>query len=122
MPDKAVFDRTAPSQHFADKISSYAAQPLAEQFLRTVPDKTYDFAPKGEFTILDAYLRVNNNSEDARSQARRWLAPLVDHMDDACLGSISEIFEADEPHRPVGCCAQAWSVAEVLRLAVALGM
>ncbi len=28
------------------------------QFLRTVPDKTYGFAPKGEFTILDGYLRA----------------------------------------------------------------
>jgi glycogen debranching enzyme len=35
---------------------------------------------------------------------------------------VAEIFEADEPHRPVGCPAQAWSVAEVLRLAVELGM
>jgi predicted glycogen debranching enzyme len=76
--------------------------------------------PLGGF--LDAYLRVNNNSEDARAQARRWLSPLIDHLDDACIGSISEIFEADEPHRPVGCCAQAWSVAEVLRLAVELAM
>jgi glycogen debranching enzyme len=77
--------------------------------------------------FLDAYLRVNDHSEDARAQARRWLSPLIDHLsgDDekgGCIGSISEIFEADEPHRPVGCCAQAWSVAEVLRLAVELGM
>jgi predicted glycogen debranching enzyme len=72
--------------------------------------------------FLDAYLRTNNNSEDARNQARRWLSPLVDHLEVACLGQISEIFEADEPHRPVGCCAQAWSVAEVLRLAVELAM
>jgi glycogen debranching enzyme len=35
--------------------------------------------------------------------------------DSACIGQISEIFEALEPHRPVGCPAQAWSVAEVLR-------
>ena len=33
-----------------------------------------------------------------------------------------EIFEADEPHRPVGCSAQAWSVAEVLRIAAQLEM
>ena len=72
--------------------------------------------------FLDAHLRTSNNSEDARNQARRWLSPLVDHLEVACLGQISEIFEADEPHRPVGCCAQAWSVAEVLRLAVELGM
>jgi glycogen debranching enzyme len=56
-------------------------------------------------------------------QARTWLRPLLEHMDhDACVGQISEIFEADFPHRPVGCPAQAWSVAEVLRLAVELGM
>jgi predicted glycogen debranching enzyme len=72
--------------------------------------------------FLDAYLRVNDRSADALAQARRWLSPLIDHLDDACLGQISEIFEAEEPHRPVGCPAQAWSVAEVLRLAVDLGM
>jgi glycogen debranching enzyme len=32
------------------------------------------------------------------------------------LGSISEIFDGDEPHRPAGCPAQAWSVAELLRV------
>ena len=35
---------------------------------------------------------------------------------DAGLGSISEIFDGDAPHRPRGCPAQAWSVAEVLRV------
>ena len=72
--------------------------------------------------FLEAYLRVHSNSADAVAQARRWLSPLIDQMDGACLGQISEIFEGDEPHRPVGCCAQAWSVAEVLRSAVRLGM
>jgi len=32
-------------------------------------------------------------------------------------GQISEIFDADEPHNPRGCIAQAWSLAELLRLA-----
>ena len=31
------------------------------------------------------------------------------------MGSISEIFDAEKPHFPRGCIAQAWSVAEVLR-------
>jgi glycogen debranching enzyme len=35
--------------------------------------------------------------------------------------SISEIFDAEEPYTPRGCCAQAWSVAEVLRLMTVLG-
>jgi predicted glycogen debranching enzyme len=77
--------------------------------------------PIGAF--LEAYLKVNGRSAQAVEQARQWLRPLVDHMGNAaCIGQISEIFEALEPHRPVGCPAQAWSVAEVLRLAVELGM
>ncbi|HEX8522287.1 MAG TPA: amylo-alpha-1,6-glucosidase [Tepidisphaeraceae bacterium] len=72
--------------------------------------------------FLEAYLRVHENSADAVAQARRWLSPMLDQMDGACLGQIAEVFEGDEPHRAVGCCAQAWSVSEVLRLAVRLGM
>lgn len=76
--------------------------------------------PLGAF--LSAYLRVNGSTETAKEQCRQWLRPLIDHMEENCLGQIAEIFEADEPHRPVGCCAQAWSVAETLRLAVELEM
>ena len=72
--------------------------------------------------FIDAHLKVNHNSEAAQEQARRWLAPLIQTMEQACIGQIGEIFEGDEPHRPVGCYAQAWSVAEVLRLAVKLKM
>ena len=39
-------------------------------------------------------------------------------MNDACIGSISEIFDAELPFTPRGCVAQAWSVAEVLRALV----
>ena len=39
-------------------------------------------------------------------------------MSDACIGSVSEIFDAEEPFAPRGCVAQAWSVAEVLRALV----
>ncbi|HEY9807122.1 MAG TPA: amylo-alpha-1,6-glucosidase, partial [Candidatus Obscuribacterales bacterium] len=42
--------------------------------------------------------------------------PLLDHFQhQACLGSISEIFDGDAPHQPQGAIAQAWSVAEVIR-------
>ncbi len=76
--------------------------------------------PIGAF--LDAYLRVNKRSPESVEQARAWLRPLIERMEHtACIGSISEIFEADTL-RPVGCPAQAWSIAEVLRLAVELGM
>ncbi len=43
------------------------------------------------------------------------LQGFVAHLNEACVGSIGEIFDAEEPHTPRGCIAQAWSVAEVLR-------
>jgi glycogen debranching enzyme len=61
---------------------------------------------------VDAWLRVH--PED-RQQARRFIEPFAVHIGDACLGSVSEIFDAAEPFTPRGCIAQAWSVAEVLR-------
>ena len=72
--------------------------------------------------FLDAYLKVHNHSPSAVAQGRLWLQPLIEHLRrDGCLGSISEVFDAEPPYRPGGCFAQAWSVAEVLRLAVELG-
>ncbi len=65
--------------------------------------------------FVTAYIKVNGGSDVARRQAGEWLAPLKDHLSDAGLGHISEIFDGDAPQRPVGCVAQAWSVAEVLR-------
>lgn len=65
--------------------------------------------------FIEAYLKVNDNNPKAVSQARCWLASFDEHLEQAGLGSISEIFEGDEPYTPVGCIAQAWSVGEVLR-------
>jgi predicted glycogen debranching enzyme len=50
--------------------------------------------------------------------AARFLAEFDEHLNDACVGSISEIFDAEPPYAPRGCVAQAWSVAEVLRCAI----
>jgi 4-alpha-glucanotransferase len=52
-------------------------------------------------------------SGDAAAAQQR-LQPLADHLKDAGLGHISEIFDADPPHQPRGAPAQAWSVATVL--------
>ncbi|MHC5060218.1 MAG: amylo-alpha-1,6-glucosidase [Planctomycetota bacterium] len=66
--------------------------------------------------FIEAYLRVNSFSKQSRRKAMRYLRPLLKHLtDDGCFGSISEIFDGDQPQRPKGCFAQAWSVAEVLR-------
>jgi glycogen debranching enzyme len=66
--------------------------------------------------FITAYIKVNGESEEARHQAQAWLSPLESHLTDAGLGHISEIFEGDAPRRPCGCIAQAWSVAEILRV------
>jgi len=68
--------------------------------------------------FITAYIKVEGGSTAARMQAEKWLSPLKNHLCDAGLEHISEIFDGDAPHRPVGCTAQAWSVAEVLRAAV----
>jgi predicted glycogen debranching enzyme len=62
---------------------------------------------------VDAWLKL---SPDRAAEARALLAGFDGHLSDACVGSISEIFDAEEPYVPRGCVAQAWSVAEVLRV------
>ena len=61
--------------------------------------------------FVQAHLQVYNNPEIARS----FLFPMADHLQDSCIGSISEIFDGKVPFIPRGCFAQAWSVAEVIR-------
>jgi len=66
--------------------------------------------------FIEAYLRVNSSGKQSKRKAMRYLRPLLRHMtDNGCIGSISEIFDGDQPQKPKGCFAQAWSVAEVLR-------
>jgi predicted glycogen debranching enzyme len=62
--------------------------------------------------FIDAWLKVHPADNTG---ARPFLQGFVDHLGEACIGSISEVFDAEEPFTPRGCVAQAWSVAEVLR-------
>jgi glycogen debranching enzyme len=64
----------------------------------------------------DALLFTFGNTPPTLSRLRRLLKPFEKHLYDAGLGTISEIFDGDPPHHPRGCFAQAWSVAELLRL------
>jgi predicted glycogen debranching enzyme len=66
--------------------------------------------------FVDAHFRVLGSTEETRRMMRIWLAPLRAHVREAGLGFVSEIFDGDPPHRPRGCFAQAWSVAEIARL------
>jgi glycogen debranching enzyme len=66
---------------------------------------------------LEAYLKVRNYTPEAKSDVAELIRPLLRHLtDDGCLGSVSEVFDGDPPHRSGGCWAQAWSVAELLRI------
>jgi predicted glycogen debranching enzyme len=62
--------------------------------------------------FIDAWIKLHPGE---RTAARRFLQGLADHQGEACVGSISEVADAEEPFTPRGCIAQAWSVAETLR-------
>jgi predicted glycogen debranching enzyme len=65
--------------------------------------------------FVDAWLKVHPGDE---ATARGFLSGLLTHLDESCIGSVGEVFDAEEPHRPRGCIAQAWSVSELLRALV----
>ena len=62
--------------------------------------------------FIDAWLKVHPQDREAASRLLEGFEP---HLGETGLGSISEIFDGQEPFTPRGCVAQAWSVAEVLR-------
>jgi predicted glycogen debranching enzyme len=62
--------------------------------------------------FIDAWLKIHPND---KATARKFLEVFQTHLSDDGFGSISEVFDAREPHMAGGCIAQAWSVAEVLR-------
>jgi predicted glycogen debranching enzyme len=68
--------------------------------------------------FITAHLKVSEDKRAARQQARSWLELLWGHLRDAGLGQVSEVFDGDPPYRPGGCIAQAWSVAELLRVEI----
>jgi predicted glycogen debranching enzyme len=62
--------------------------------------------------FVDAWLKVHPHD---RPTGRKFLERFPEHLSDAGVGTISEVFDAREPHHAGGCIAQAWSIAEVLR-------
>ena len=59
-----------------------------------------------------AHFRVYGDARVSQS----FLEPIGLHLREGCVGNVSEIFDAEAPHAPRGCFAQAWSVAETLRV------
>lgn len=63
-------------------------------------------------TFIEAHLKVYRD----RVLAESFLTPMIDHLQDSCIGNLGEIFDGDAPFTPRGAFAQAWTVAEVLRV------
>ncbi len=68
--------------------------------------------------FISAYVKVHGRGRRARQRAEELLSGFEGHVRTAALGQISEIADADLPHQPRGCVAQAWSVGELLRAVV----
>jgi glycogen debranching enzyme len=66
--------------------------------------------------FVDAYRKVNADGRETENRVNEILENFKNHLTEAGVGQISEIFDGDAPHTPRGCIAQAWSVAEVLRI------
>jgi glycogen debranching enzyme len=65
--------------------------------------------------FVTAYVRANRSTSAARKRARQMLDGIEQHLGRYGVGQVCEVADADPPHAPGGCPAQAWSVAEVLR-------
>jgi predicted glycogen debranching enzyme len=65
--------------------------------------------------FITAHLRAHGRTPASLEQARGFLRAFREHLTEAGVGQVSEIFDGDAPHTPRGCIAQAWSVAELLR-------
>lgn len=68
--------------------------------------------------FVSAYIRVNAHSKQSLARASSILRGFESHLHEACAGQVSEIANGAAPHTPSGCFAQAWSVAELMRVAV----
>ncbi|MDB5094588.1 MAG: malQ1 [Candidatus Eremiobacteraeota bacterium] len=64
--------------------------------------------------LLGPFVRAHLRAYGDRALARTFVTPLIDALEADCIGSLCEIADGDPPHRPNGCPAQAWSVAELI--------
>ncbi|HSC40482.1 MAG TPA: amylo-alpha-1,6-glucosidase, partial [Chitinophagaceae bacterium] len=69
---------------------------------------------------IDAIIRVRGKK--GKITARKIIKAFRYHLEEACIGSVSEIFDGNAPYTPRGCVAQAWGVAELLRVIKEYGL
>jgi glycogen debranching enzyme len=65
---------------------------------------------------ITAYLNAFGRSRERMEHCASLLAAFGQHLEEGLLGNVAEVFDADPPHAPGGAPAQAWSVAELLRV------
>lgn len=69
---------------------------------------------------VDAIMRVSSFKAQDGLSGKEKAAKIIEdfsyHLNEGCIGTVSEIFDAGPPHHPRGCFAQAWGVAEILRV------
>src|SRR5450432_282309 len=83
-------------------------------FLR---DSSYHQGPVWSW-LLGPYIEagMKTDTESFKTEALEIIGRFKYHLNEGCIGSVSEIFDGDAPHHPRGCVAQAWGVAETLRV------
>lgn len=72
--------------------------------------------------LLGAYVDTLMKMENGKQKAENLIQRFKYHSNEGCIGSVSEIFDADAPHHPRGCVAQAWGVSEILRVIKEYGL
>lgn len=133
--------RIRPNQIFAVSLPHSPLDPATQQAvvqvcgrelltsygLRSLTPQHEDFRPRYQGSVLErdsgyhqgpvwgwllghyALAEYRVSGDAAAAQAR--LEPIREHLLDAGLGTVSEIFDGAPPHGPRGAPAQAWSVA-----------
>jgi len=68
--------------------------------------------------LIGPYLTawVRHGGAEGQVLARNAIDGFAEHLQYGCIGTIAEVFDGDAPHEPRGTVAQAWSVAELLRV------
>ena len=102
--DKNIGDISVGKDRIFNQLLKFSPNPI---FIKN-SDFTYSL-------VNHAYLKVHNFSSKARKEAQQMIQPLLEHLDEAGVDFVSEVFDGDPPHSPRGCIAQAWSVSELLR-------
>ncbi len=66
--------------------------------------------------LLGPYVDSLIKVKAKRSTIEKIVNAFAYHLNEGGIGTVSEIADADAPHHPRGCFAQAWGVAEILRV------